>query len=153
FFINIDDSPGPFMIGDKTIKIAGRSHVRETVGGISYLISPEAFFQTNVRAGEVLQRSVTQSVSGSARVLELYCGRGLFAVPLAAAGGGVTGIDENRQAIRDAGANVRLNRIPDGRLQFIAARVEEGLARVVAKPWDAVILDPPRQGCPKPILA
>ena len=32
-------------------------------------------------------------------------------------------------------------------------RVEEGLAKAVAKPWDAVILDPPRQGCPKPILA
>jgi 23S rRNA (uracil1939-C5)-methyltransferase len=153
FFINIHDSPGPFIIGDKTIKIAGRSHVRETVGGITYLISPEAFFQTNVRAAEVLQRSVTQGVTGAARVLDLYCGSGLFSLPLAAAGARVTGIDENRQAIRDADANVRLNRIPDGRVRFIAARVEEGLARAVAKSWDAVILDPPRQGCPKPILS
>lgn len=153
FFINVHDSPGPFMIGGNTIKINGRSHVREIVGGISYLISPEAFFQTNVRAAEVLQRSVTQGVSGAERVLDLYCGRGLFSVPLAAAGSRVTGIDENRQAIRDADANVRLNRIPDGRVRFLSARVEDGLAGAVAKPWDAVILDPPRQGCPKPILS
>jgi 23S rRNA (uracil1939-C5)-methyltransferase len=141
------------MIGDKTIKIDGRSHVRETVGGISYLVSPDAFFQTNVRAAEVLQRCVTQGVAGAARVLDLYCGSGLFSLPLAASGARVTGIDENRQAIRDAGANLRLNRIPDGRARFLAMRVEEGLARVAAEPWDAVILDPPRQGCPRPILS
>jgi 23S rRNA (uracil1939-C5)-methyltransferase len=45
-----------------------------------------------------------------------------------------------------------LNRIPGGRVQFISARVEDGLARVAREAWDAVILDPPRQGCPKPIL-
>jgi 23S rRNA (uracil1939-C5)-methyltransferase len=31
--------------------------------------------------------------------------------------------------------------------------VEEGIKRVLGEPWDAVILDPPRQGCPKPILS
>ena len=157
FFINIHDSPGPFMIGPKTIRIEGRSHVRETVGGLSYLISPAAFFQTNARAAAVLQRCVIEGVGGpdeaTARVLDLYCGSGLFSLPLAAAGARVTGIDENRQAIRDAETNVRLNRIPASRVQFISASVEDGLARVAREAWDAVILDPPRQGCPKPILS
>jgi 23S rRNA (uracil1939-C5)-methyltransferase len=152
FFININDRPGPFMIGSETIRIDGRSHVRETVGGCSYLVSPEAFFQTSVRAVAVLQRCVIEGVAGARRVLDLYCGGGLFSLPLAAAGARVTGIDENRQAIRDAEANVRLNRIPEARVRFISARVEEGLAKVAREPWDAVILDPPRQGCPKPIL-
>ncbi len=49
--------------------------------------------------------------------------------------------------------NVRLNRIPDGRVRFMSARVEEGLTRVAREAWDAVILDPPRQGCPKPVLS
>jgi 23S rRNA (uracil1939-C5)-methyltransferase len=35
----------------------------------------------------------------------------------------------------------------------MSARVEDGLNRVVRESWDAVILDPPRQGCPKPVLA
>ena len=153
FFINVNDSPGPFMIGPKTIRIEGRSHVRETVGGLSYLISPAAFFQTNARAAAVLQRCVTEGVSGAERVLDLYCGSGLFSLPIAAAGARVTGIDENRQAIRDAEMNVRLNRIPGGRVRFLSARVEDGLASAARQAWDAVILDPPRQGCPKPILS
>jgi 23S rRNA (uracil1939-C5)-methyltransferase len=127
--------------------------VREHVGGVSYLVSPEAFFQTNVRAAAVLQRCVIDGVAGAKRVLDLYCGSGLFSLPLAAAGVRVAGIDENRQAIRDAEANLRLNRIPNGRARFIAARVEQGLARVGRESWDAVILDPPRQGCPKAVLA
>ena len=50
FFINIHDKPGPFMVGDETIKIDGRSHVKEVIDGVSYLVSPTAFFQTNVGA-------------------------------------------------------------------------------------------------------
>ena len=153
FFININDRPGALMVGPKTIRIEGRSHVREIVGGISYLISPDAFFQTNARAAGVLQRCVTESVGGSDRVLDLYCGSGLFSLPLAAAGARVVGIDENRQAIKDARMNVRLNRIPADGARFISGRVEEELAKTVRQKWDAVILDPPRQGCPKPILS
>jgi 23S rRNA (uracil1939-C5)-methyltransferase len=153
FFININDAPGPFMIGPKTIRIEGRRHVRETVGGISYLVSPEAFFQTNVSAAVALQRCVVEGVDGAQRVLDLYCGSGLFSLPLAARGTRVIGIDENRQAIHDAEANLRLNRIPSGSARFISARVEDGLARVAKETWDAVILDPPRQGCPKSVLS
>ena len=153
FFININDDPGPFMVGPQTIRIAGRSHVRETVGGFSYLISPEAFFQTNVRAAAALQRCVLEAVAGAGRVLDLYCGSGLFSIPLAAAGIRVTGIEENRQAVRDAAANVRLNRIAEGQTRFTCSRVEEAVARVARERWDAVILDPPRQGCPGSVLA
>ena len=153
FFININDKPGPFMVGPNTVRIEGRDHVRETVGGISYLVSPDAFFQTNVGAAAVLQRCVVKAVADASRVLDLYCGSGLFSLPLAAAGARVTGIDENRQAIKDAEVNLRLNRIPAGRARFMCARVEAGVARMAGDVWDAVILDPPRQGCPKPVLA
>jgi 23S rRNA (uracil1939-C5)-methyltransferase len=153
FFININDKPGPYMVGGETIRIAGRNQVRETVGRMSYLVSPDAFFQTNVRAAAALQKCVIEGVGGAQRVLDLYCGSGLFGLPLAAAGVRVVGIEENRQAVKDAEANVRLNRIPEGRVRFIVSRVEEGLARVWRDGWDAVILDPPRQGCPQPVLA
>ena len=40
-----------------------------------------------------------------------------------------------------------------GQIRFIAARVEDALARVARDPWDAVVLDPPRQGCPPAVLS
>jgi 23S rRNA (uracil1939-C5)-methyltransferase len=159
FFVNIHPKPGPYMVGDETLKIEGRSHVKETVGDVSYLVSPTAFFQTNVGAAEQLVKLVLEAVNepkGSLphgpRVLDLYCGSGLFSLPLAKGGASVTGIEENRQAIADAEANVRLNRIAPNQIRLIAARVEDALARAEKQPWDAVILDPPRQGCPLSVL-
>jgi 23S rRNA (uracil-5-)-methyltransferase RumA len=152
FFININTDPGPFMVGDRTIRIDGRGHVREAVGGISYLISPTAFFQTNVYAAEVLQQYVVHSVEGSERVLDLYCGSGLFSLPLAVSGVRVTGVEESRQAVADAEANARLNRVRKGRARFLNVRVEDALRRASTERFDAVILDPPRQGCTDEVL-
>src|SRR4030095_3109967 len=100
FFINIHDGPGPFMIGPTTIRIAGNRHVRETIHGLSYLVSPTAFFQTNALAAATLQRLVVGGVGESARVLDLYCGSGLFSLALADASTRVIAVEENRQAIK-----------------------------------------------------
>lgn len=153
FFINIHSKPGPFMIGDETIKIDGRSHVKEVIGGVSYLVSPTAFFQTNVGAAAELVKLVLADTTGARRILDLFCGSGLFALPMAKAGAAVTAVEENRQAIADAETNVRLNRMPAGQIRFLAARVEDALARLARDPWDAVVLDPPRQGCSPDVIA
>ena len=151
FFVNIHDRPGPFMIGDETIKIAGRSHVKETVRDVSYLVSPTAFFQTNVGAAALLVDLVVGAAVGR-QILDLYCGSGLFALPLARAGARVTAVEENGQAIEDANANMRVNRMDSDRVRFIAARVEEAITRLAAARWDTVVLDPPRQGCPRSVI-
>jgi 23S rRNA (uracil1939-C5)-methyltransferase len=154
FFLNINDRPGPLMVGPDTIRIGGERHVRETLNGTSYLVSPAAFFQTNSAAAEALQRLVVDGLSGASRVLDLYCGSGLFALALAQASTSthVVGVEENPQAIRDAEANMRLNRIGRGRARLICARAEQALSRLARERWDAVVLDPPRQGCPPAVI-
>ena len=154
FFVNIHDKPGPFMVGDETIKIDGRSHVKEVVNGVSYLVSPTAFFQTNVGAAAEIAKLVLDEARSSKTVLDLYCGTGLFALQLARAGARVVAIEENRQAIRDAEANLRLNRVAEGQVTFIAGRAESEIERlsIRLKP-DITVLDPPRQGCPRTVLA
>ena len=152
FFININDDPGPFMVGPETIRIAGKRHVVEKIDGLSFLVSPNAFFQTNVLAAASIQRQVVAGV-GEGRVLDLYCGSGLFSLAIARHAKRVVAIEENGQAIRDAEGNAKLNRIPAERLRFLRARVEDGLERVSRDNWDAVVLDPPRQGCSRDVLA
>jgi 23S rRNA (uracil1939-C5)-methyltransferase len=153
FFINIHPKPGPYMTGDETIKIDGRSHVKEVIGGVSYLVSPTAFFQTNVGAAAELVKLVLAETAGARRILDLFCGSGLFALPMAKSGATVTAVEENRQAIADADTNLRLNRMPTGQVRFLAARVEDALLRLARDPWDAVVLDPPRQGCSPEVIA
>lgn len=152
FFVNINDRPGPLMVGRETLKVSGRSHVREDAVGPSFLIGPTSFFQTNVLAARELVRLVLAAVGGASRVFDLYCGAGLFTVPLAAQGTRVTGVEENADAIDDARRNLKLNGLEAAPVRLLAARVEDALARLRKDLVDVVIIDPPRQGCAPPVI-
>ena len=154
FYLNIHDKASPYMVGRETMRLAGRSHVRETVAGASFLVSPTAFFQTNVEAADAIVQLVLDAVGdrSALNVLDLYAGSGLFSISLARRGHHVTLIEESRQAVHDADANIRLNRITPGQIRPLAARVEEALKRVRRDPVDVVVLDPPRQGCPPEVI-
>jgi 23S rRNA (uracil1939-C5)-methyltransferase len=160
FFTNVNTRPGPMMIGPETRRIAGRRHVRER--GITgtdgaplseYLVSPDAFFQTNAGAARELVALVLGAFPAAGRILDLYCGSGLFTLPLARRGATVTAVEENRTAIEDLKTNVRLNRLDPGRVRAIAGRVEDTVDRLSATTWDAVVLDPPREGCAPGVLS
>ena len=120
--------------------------------GTGFLISPTAFFQTNVRAARELLRLVLDEAGDTARVLDLYSGSGLFAIPLARQGARVVAVEENRQAVKDAEANLRLNRVPDDTVRLLAARTEDAMPRLSREQFDVVVMDPPRQGCPDAVL-
>ena len=84
-FVNVHDRPGPFMVGNETIRIHGRPQVRETLRNTSFLVSPDAFFQTSPQAAGHLVGLVTDWLAPTRDddVLDLYCGGGLLTLPLA----------------------------------------------------------------------
>jgi 23S rRNA (uracil1939-C5)-methyltransferase len=143
--VNVHPRPSAFIFGDVTRRISGPERLRDEVAGVSFLMSPTAFFQTNVDAAERLVALVRGALPSGGRVLDLYAGAGLFALPLAAAGHDVVAVEENRAAVADGEASRALNRIPAARCRWVAARVETALARADA--FDTVVLDPPREGC------
>jgi 23S rRNA (uracil1939-C5)-methyltransferase len=148
--VNVHYRPGPYMVGDETIRIAGRASIRENALGPAFLVSPTAFFQTNPEAAAALLADVvTQvgAVDAAGIVADLYAGSGLFAVPLALGGHTVVAVEENVQAVRDGETNARLNRVAPGQLRFVRARVEDAVDRLGRTPPNVVVLDPPRQGC------
>jgi 23S rRNA (uracil1939-C5)-methyltransferase len=154
FYLNVHDRADSYMVGRETLRLAGRSHVKETIGGLSFLVSPTAFFQTNVEAAQVLLDLALEDVprDGSLRVLDLFAGSGLFTLPLVAQGHRVVSIEENSQAVRDAQSNLRLNRLPAENVRFLASRVEDSLRHLQRDAFDLVVLDPPRQGCPAEVI-
>jgi 23S rRNA (uracil1939-C5)-methyltransferase len=116
----------------------------------AFLISPTAFFQTNVKAAEILVRLVVDAVPSTASVLDLYAGSGLFALPLARRGHKVIAVESNPVAVADGEASLRLNRVPADRCRFIAKPVGAVTRRAIAAA--AVVLDPPREGCEAAVL-
>jgi 23S rRNA (uracil1939-C5)-methyltransferase len=153
FHVNLHPDSDAFIFGRDTRKVAGPERMREKVADASFLVSPTAFFQTNIHAAEILVRLVLEAVPRGARVLDLYAGAGLFAIPLARAGHQVVAVEENRLAIADGEASARLNRIADGACRFVARRVEQALdTPAVRPPFDVVVLDPPRDGCSADVI-
>ena len=148
--VNVHYRAGPYMVGEETIRVAGRASIREKALGPAFLVSPTAFFQTNPEAAAALLTEVVRQVGDVDHafvVADLYAGSGLFAIPLALRGHMVVAIEENVQAVRDGEANARLNRVPPAQLRFVGGRVEDTVDRLGRTPPDLVVLDPPRQGC------
>jgi len=148
--VNVHDRDDAFIFGPATRHLSGAARMREEVAGASLLMSPTAFFQTNVEAAELLVRLVLAAMSSATRVLDLYAGSGLFAIPLAAAGHEVLAVEENRVAVADGEAALKLNKAVRGRCRFVARRVEAALRSI--REGEAVVLDPPREGCSASVL-
>jgi 23S rRNA (uracil1939-C5)-methyltransferase len=156
--LNVHRRSGPYMVGDATIRIAGRDTVRESSLPLAFLASPSSFFQTNPEAARVLlaeallQVQPLETPDCPLRIMDLYAGSGLFALPLAARGHTVTAVEENRDSVETGRANARLNRIPAARITWVQSAVEQALRRQHRDEPHVVILDPPRQGCTPAVL-
>ena len=148
--LNVHQRDDGMIFGAATRKLRGIDRLREDVAGVSFLISPTAFFQTNVAAAELLVRLVLEAVPADVPVLDLYAGAGLFALTLAKRGHTVTAVEESRDAVADGQASQRLNHIPEGRCRWVAAPVEASVKKLPAA--GAVVLDPPREGCAQGVL-
>ena len=150
FHLNLHPRDDAFVFGPETRRLTGSERLRDVVAETSFLISPDAFFQTNVHAAEILVGLVLEAVPPGARVVDLYAGAGLFALPLAGAGHHVVAVEENRRSVADGEASLRLNRIPASRCRFIRRPVETAWAALEGA--EAVVLDPPRDGCAPAVL-
>ncbi|MEO5763565.1 MAG: 23S rRNA (uracil(1939)-C(5))-methyltransferase RlmD, partial [Vicinamibacteria bacterium] len=152
--LNVHDQASPYLFGPHTIRIDGMGHVKETALGPSFLSSPTGFFQTNIQGAGHLVRLVLEAIGKDKplKVLDLYSGSGLFALPLALANHRVTAVEESRKASREAAKNAQLSGIPESRLRLMPSKVEEAIEHLIPQEWDAVVIDPPRSGCPDEVM-
>ncbi len=149
---SIHTGRGSPIFGDRTRPVSGTDRIAEEIDGVTYLISPTAFFQDNSQAAAELVRAVMRTVPADLPVLELYCGSGLWALPLAKRGQRVVGIESNRAAVADAVASRHANGIPPSRCRCVAATAESGVTRIHPRDARYVLLDPPRSGACTAVL-
>jgi 23S rRNA (uracil1939-C5)-methyltransferase len=134
------------VVFEDTRLLGGAPWIEERLGGLIFRITPQAFFQTNTGAAELLFRAIADraGLDGNGRGLGLYCGSGAIELSLARGAGKLTGIDSLPENIRNAEENRAVNGIAN--CEFIAATVEEALKKRPIEPPDILILDPPRPG-------
>jgi 23S rRNA (uracil1939-C5)-methyltransferase len=127
----------------------GKARVTEMLGGLSFLIGPKSFFQTNSRQAEKLYE-VTRNfaeLTGRETLYDLYCGTGSIGLFCAAGAAKLVGVEMIGEAVQDARENAALNGI--GHARFFTGDVvdvcTDGFFEAEGRP-DVIITDPPRAG-------
>lgn len=125
--------------GEVFRRLAGEETLRERWGGEELELSGDVFTQVNRGAAALLEAYVLGLVTDGrpTRVVDAYCGVGLYARELDRAGWDVVGIEAHPEAVREAERAAP-------RSQILEGRVEDRLEQVL--PADVVILNPPRAG-------
>ena len=110
--------------------------------------TPGGFSQVNYKQNLTLVSTVSEwaELTGSERVLDLFCGNGNFSIPLARSAAEIVGIEEYPPSVLDAVRNCELNEVVNASFRSVDALA--GLHDLVAagKRFETVILDPPRSG-------
>jgi 23S rRNA (uracil1939-C5)-methyltransferase len=146
-----DCSPSVTGVGASSYRsyslLTGSGYLKIVMGGITYSVAHNGFFQTNYLQAEFLRKEVLELMgeSGGDKVLDLYCGSGFFSLPISRRAGFVLGIDYAAQAVKSAVMNASINRIEN--CDFIPGDVEAALKHIRPGEFATVILDPPREGC------
>jgi len=144
---NRQPDAGNTVFGAESRAVAGLDHVRERIRDLTFRVSATAFFQVSAPGAEALAGAVLEFLSGpkASRVLDLFCGGGLFSLVAARAGATTLGVDSAAAAIHDARVSAEWNQLPDASFRCGDG---EGLAEEALASFrpDAVVVDPPRQG-------
>ena len=145
---------GETTAGGETTLLAGTPQLRERLLDLEFLISPEAFFQTNTEMAEQLYGLAVEyaGLRGHERVFDLYCGIGTIGLSLAARAREVVGVEIVESAVADALENARLNDV--GNARFYAGDIRLAMRELVEQAGrpDVAIVDPPRAGLSQKVV-
>lgn len=149
--ISVNGNAGEFsqLLGSETRVLSGPPRIVERLLGTTYLLSPDAFFQTSPAAAAHLVQLVVDWLAPTRAddVADLYCGGGLLTLPLARRARSAFGVELGRRAIQDAEAAARENGIRN--VSWRSGHAEAWLAACrrgeLPRPH-LVAMDPPRTG-------
>lgn len=119
------------------------------VAGERYAFDAASFFQGNASLVEKLIETAIGGAEGK-HALDLYCGVGLFSLPLARQFVNVTGVEGSEHAVGFAQQNAANDGLEN--LRFFQNGVGEFLSARDVGATDFVLLDPPRAGTEKGVI-
>lgn len=153
--LNVNDKKTSMVLGERDIVLYGKGYIEDILCGCTFRISPQSFYQVNPVQTERLYQTAMDyaELTGKERVIDAYCGIGTIGMVAAKKVREVIGVELNRNAIKDARINAKLNQIKNiafyegdaGR--FMVSMAEEG------EKADVVFMDPPRSGSDEAFLS
>ena len=136
------------ILGRKFRTLFGEGTLKDVLCGLTFDLSPAAFFQVNPQQTEVLYQTALDfaELQPDDRLCDVYCGAGTISLMMARHCREVLGIEIVPQAIDNARENALRNGVTNAAFrcgaaeEVLPALVDEGL-----RP-DVIVIDPPRKG-------
>lgn len=151
---SINDKKTSMVLGMQNKVIYGPGFIYDTLLGLSFRISAQSFYQVNPPQAEKLYTFALEmaNLSGQESLLDAYCGTGTIGLIAADRVKQVTGVEINREAVKDAVLNAKMNHIQNAR--FVCQDAGQYLQKEAARGRvpQVVIMDPPRSGSDKAFL-
>lgn len=153
--LNINDRRTSMVLGEREKVLYGKGYIADELLGCRFYLSPKSFYQVNPVQTKHLYRTALSfaKLTGKERILDAYCGIGTIGLIAAREAGQVTTVELNRDAVRDAVRNAKLNRISN--VRFICDDAGKFMMKAAEKRehYDVVFMDPPRSGSSGEFLA
>ena len=149
---NINSRHTSMILGSRNINLYGKGYITDELCGCSFKISAGSFYQINHAQTEKLYRKAIKlaGIGKKDSVLDTYCGIGTIGIIAGGSAGSVTGVELNRQAVKDAVSNAKYNKVSN--ISFVAEDAGRYMDGCREK-YDVVIMDPPRNGSDYRFLA
>lgn len=153
--LNVNDKKTSMVLGEKETVLYGKGYIEDVLCGCRFRISAKSFYQINSLQTERLYAKAMElaGLTGKERVIDAYCGIGTIGMVAAKHAKEVIGVELNRDAVRDAVRNAKMNEMKNIRFYandagvFMTQMAEEG------EHADVVFMDPPRAGSDEAFLA
>ncbi len=134
---NINEQRTNVIMGSEVKTLWGMDVIEDSIGDVTFQISPLSFYQVNPVQTEVLYRKALEyaGLSGKEVVWDLYCGIGTISLFLAQRAKMVYGIEIVPQAVGDAKKNAVRNGIEN--VEFFVGKAEDVLESLCGSDADA----------------
>ena len=145
---NVNDRQTNMVLGERETAAYGSCYIEDILCGKRFRISPRSFYQINpVQTEKIYQTAIEYAgLTGKETVIDAYCGIGTIGIALADRARQVIGVESNREAVRDAIANAKLNAVKQ--ISFVAQDASVYMRKLAdaKQRVDVIVMDPPRSG-------
>ena len=146
--MNVNSKRTSMVLGEKEETLYGKGYIEDILCGKRFRISSKSFYQVNHAQTEKLYETAINyaGLTGKENVFDAYSGIGTIGICASDNALSVTGVELNRDAVKDALTNCKLNNLKN--VKFMAGDAGEHMEKEAAsgRKYDVVFMDPPRSG-------
>lgn len=146
--MNLNNRRTSMVLGDKEQVLYGKGYIEDILCGKKFRISSKSFYQVNHEQTEILYKTAIDyaGLTGKESIFDAYSGIGTIGICASDNAKSVTGVELNKDAVRDSLVNAKLNNLTN--VKYIAGDAGEYMIKEAAagKKYDVVFMDPPRSG-------